>query len=671
MKKNYIKIFFVGISVASFLIFAATASAADWNVAPGQSIQAVIDVASPGETINVAAGTYFEYLHITTDNLTIIGAGIGQSIIDLDGLMPYWHYPVCGGGNYASRAGVMISGYGSGDEIVEGVTFRGFTVMNAGLNPPTPYAEFIDNGDGQDIIRGIVVANGRNILIQNCEVLNSGYNGIGVGSARCTSLKQSEGVTIDSCISSDNWETGITVGNYVGPITITNNTCSNNMRPHPDPSEDREFSGKGIEVSGKKGASPSISGLISGNTCSNNGYQGIVLKKYSDGVTVENNIVTGSNFDEDGAGIFFYGDKSKPDNCKNNTIRNNTVTGNIRGIVAYYAQYCTIEGNKIKTDSGVFAPGQEAIKIDGGNNILVKDNNISCDGVGIGVQNTWNDVESFYNTFTGNTIKRAKFAGIRIKSGAHDNEFIYNTIKDTKMLTRWAGETYEETQGDGVIIDDSAGDYNVFHNNNIYNNHGDGMENQSVYSVAATCNWWGHYLGPSGDGSGLGDAVIGDIVFDPWLKLPEGLVCEIKQAKIEFKKKANDDKARVKGQLGRAAVNCKPRVPSVDNVVRLILAARDIARMDFLIYLEEKGKNGEIWEYKRPKDGTGPVKRMKIDWNNGKFDVQIDKADLSELSDYAGGLFSIAIKIQSDMFSMNSIILTEKKDGKWEYKQAK
>ena len=99
------------------------------------TIQAAIDAASPGDTIKVKPGIYTEYLIITTDGLTIKGAGIRKSIIDLDGLEPYWHYPGCSK-SYASRAGVLISGYGSPDQIIEDVTFKGFTVKNAGRNPP-------------------------------------------------------------------------------------------------------------------------------------------------------------------------------------------------------------------------------------------------------------------------------------------------------------------------------------------------------------------------------------------------------------------------------------------------------------------------------------------------------------------------------------------------------
>ena len=501
----------------------ASCGAHTWGYDAFVTIQEGIDAVS-GSTVNVAAGTYPEYIHITTDNLTVQGAGIDQSIIDLDGLLPYWHYP--GNGSYASRAGVLISGYGSPDEIAEGVTFKGFTVKNAGLNPPTPYTEYIDiYADGQDDVRGIGVHNGKDILIQNCKVENSGGPGISVGKARLTTLVQSEDVTITSCVSINNSESGISVGSYVGAISITNNTSSNNKRPHPD--ADREFSGKGIEISGRN-SSNLISGLISGNTCSDNGYQGIVLKNYSDGVVIENNTITGHSFDQDGAGIFFYGKSSNPAYDQNHIIRNNTVTGNIRGIVAYYAQNCTIEGNTITTDSGVFPVGQGGIKLDGANNMLVQNNTLSSlDGIGIKVQNTWNHVKAYDNTITGNTITGAQFAGIPIWGGAHDNTFEYNTITGTTELTFWSGQAYEETQADGVFIDDDAGTSNVFHYNSIHGNAGDGMENQIATEIDAENNNWGSPTGPyhpTLNPTGLGDSVSDNVDFEPWFGAETGSV---------------------------------------------------------------------------------------------------------------------------------------------------
>jgi len=489
------------------------------NTSSGSTIQEAIDAAGPGDIVDVAAGTYAEYLIIAKDSLTVQGAGMDQSIIDLDSLMPYWHYQGCSS-SYASRAGVYMSGYGSPDEIVENVTFKGFTVINAGLNPPGggSYPEFIDDdGDGQDNVRGIGVANGKNILIKQCKVQNSGYSGINVGLARCTSLKQSEDVTIDSCVCLDNDDTGINVSNYIGPIAITNNTCTNNKRPHPDPP--REYTGKGIEVKGK-GIGSEISGLIANNVCSDNGFEGIVLNRDADGITLVGNTVTGHNLDDEGAGIFFYS-WDAPERCKNHIIRKNIVTGNIRGIVAYYAQDCLIDSNTITTDAGAFAHGQGAIKIDNANNITVQDNDISCDGTGITVTGYDDDDNAYGNTFTGNTITDAQFAGIFIYGPyARDNTFTENTITGTDSLTLWGGETYQETQGDGVFLDDDAGTGNVFHHNAIYDNFFDGMECQVDTAVVdAGHNWWGHASGPyhaTSNPSGSGDGVSDYVDYSPW-----------------------------------------------------------------------------------------------------------------------------------------------------------
>ncbi len=84
--------------------------------------------------------------------------------------------------------------------------------------------------------------------------------------------------------------------------------------------------------------------------------------------------------------------------------------------------------------------------------------------------------------------------------------------------------------------------------------------------------------------------------------------------------------------------------------------------------MEEKGKEGEKWEYKRPKGGTGDIKHIIIDWKKGKFDVHMDKADLSGLTDPHN--VTVTIKIGSDDFGSETITMTVE-DSKWEYKAPK
>lgn len=66
---------------AAALAVAAPAAALVIDVATGGSIQAALDVASPGDTVQVAAGVYVEQLHLTTDQVTVCGAGVDSTIV--------------------------------------------------------------------------------------------------------------------------------------------------------------------------------------------------------------------------------------------------------------------------------------------------------------------------------------------------------------------------------------------------------------------------------------------------------------------------------------------------------------------------------------------------------------------------------------------------------------
>ncbi|MCK4391404.1 T9SS type A sorting domain-containing protein, partial [Candidatus Bipolaricaulota bacterium] len=135
---------------------------------------------------------------------------------------------------------------------------------------------------------------------------------------------------------------------------------------------------------------------------------------------------------------------------------------------------------------------------------------------------------------------------------------------------------------------------------------------------------------------------------------------QIDHAKIDFKKKADDDKVRVQGKLELDLVNG-------DGVDISEPVTVTVGPLSETIPIVEKGKKGDKWEYKRPKDGEGIIKHMKIDWKNGKFDIRIDDVDLD--SDEFPNPVTISVQIGDDVGS-ESITMSEKKHH-WDYKAEK
>jgi len=179
-------------------------------VHPGESIQAAVDRARPGDTVKVLAGTYNQQVNITTDDITLKGEGADDTVI-----MP----PSSGGaksgtavaGNCDAAEGQTgicvaippISEGGTVNGVVEGVTVKSLSVTGfagAGL--------FLFGTDGAKV--------------EDVQAQSDGFYGIFFDSS-------TNGVVRHNTTSGNN-EAGIYYGDSPdADAWITDNTSRNNL----------------------------------------------------------------------------------------------------------------------------------------------------------------------------------------------------------------------------------------------------------------------------------------------------------------------------------------------------------------------------------------------------------------------------------------------------------
>ena len=238
------------------------------------TIQAAVNASSPGDTILVGAGTYNETVTVGK-NLSLIGAGSSNSIIDGRGLGP----------------GVNITGAG-------GVTVSGFTIRNADI-----------------VSSGVIVAFSDDVTItDNIIRASSQSNG--------TYIVGSNAVTVqNNNITANVW--GIAVQGGFGNTIRANNVTGNSVGIGVFSSQGNKITDNQLRKA-QKGLEfnyASTSNVVARNIISNNTF-GLWVQSSSQNLVTENNI----DFNNQGAspiGVYLRG--TSGNTIYHNNIRNNTI----------------------------------------------------------------------------------------------------------------------------------------------------------------------------------------------------------------------------------------------------------------------------------------------------------------------------------------------------------
>ena len=311
------------------------------------SIQEMVDLANPGDTVRVPAGTYPEKIYI---NKPVSLVADGTVIID---------------GESRDR---WIVGQASD------VTIDGFTFINS--NQPQYHGGLSNDGHNNWTIRNntfrdagnaaIDIKEGSGHLIENNTVVRAGNVGIRIESVGSATVRGNDTSGNNTKNLDPGWEAGgmkIT-GNYGGVhnLVIENNRAHNNNGPGiwvDVDGQDIEIRNNRVHDNSRAGIIYELSfrGRIHGNVVYNNGDgfdawgfgAGILIQNSSD-VEVFNNIVA---WNADGISVISQNrGESRWNNVTGNTVRDNTIIANHDGGWNTYGLAWLEDWNGVLDDAG-------------------------------------------------------------------------------------------------------------------------------------------------------------------------------------------------------------------------------------------------------------------------------------------------------------------------------
>ncbi len=292
--------------------------------------------------------------------------------------------------------------------------------------------------------------------------------------------------------------------------------------------------GIGILV-GRVSFAASGTAIIKNNEIS--GYQkgGIVISNIGSSATIEDNTVTGA-----GAVNFIAQNGVQISGGATGNIKHNTVSGHSFTPFTFASTGVLIFGSDADTDDNTLSENQVGIyHIEGSG--THKLNDISASFAGTGSPGFWGivadpggiprvrpevfdaPVASLQKSRTENTIAATytslvdqntltgdgSAGGVGLEADVFGTD-VLNFTATANTITNWEYGIYLYRDPTATL------NANIIDCNQIFGNTAFGVFNSTGVTANAAGNWWGAIDGPSGVGSGSGDAVSADVTFAPW-----------------------------------------------------------------------------------------------------------------------------------------------------------
>ena len=453
-----------GVLAVLVLACAGTAAGATWVVDDDggagvdfTTIQAAVDAASAGDTIEVRGGMYVENVDVNKE-LTLIGEGADV---------------------------VTVQAVDASDHVfdvtVDYVNISGFTVMGATSSYKAGiylyyHAEHcnISWNNVSNSQFGIYLHYSNNNIITNNTANLNNYHGI------CLASSSNNIITNNTANLNNNY--GIYLSSSSGNNTLWNNQMAGNKYNFGVSGESEELSDNDIRSSNTVDGKPIYywvdyqnmdvpldAGYVALVNCYNISVEGLKLKNNGQGillVNTTNSQITNNSVNNCSVGTYFYHSSYNSlsgNNITNNhlgiyirassninTISGNTIVNNDECGVMLYSSNNSLSGNTIADN------GETGVQVSDGSFNIISENTIT--------KNRWGGIIIYgsNNTISGNTITKnrdgANGCGVYLRgAGSFNNTICRNDITENK----W-----------GIYLYPLSNNNTIFGNNLIKNNNG-------------------------------------------------------------------------------------------------------------------------------------------------------------------------------------------------------